>query len=280
MTILSACIVAMSVTAGVPGKALATEDDTTKIKIGKVKIWIIGDKDMVTINNGDTVVEVQNDTAASVDKKKPKRNKHWAGLEIGVNGYVTPTYTLSPPAEYDFLELNYAKSVNFNFNFLEKDIRIVKEYVKLITGLGLTFNSYSFKQNMTLIPGGDTIRAIQDTLINFQKNKLKTTFITLPVMLAFNTSADPEKALHIAVGIVFGYKLGSKTKQKYETGDEKYKPKVKSDFNLLPFRYSARVGVGYGNFNLYATYALSSLFNKDEGPELHPFTLGIRILAI
>ncbi|MBL4578331.1 MAG: PorT family protein [Flavobacteriales bacterium] len=245
--------------------------DTTIIKIGKHDILIIGNHDSDEWKEFDSLCS---------KKGKEEFKIHWAGLDIGVNGYLASNNSLSVPQGYDFLELDYGRSFSFGFNFAEKNISLYKDHITIVTGLGLNFNSYSFKNNTTLLSNADSIWAYTDTLVNLQKNKLKTTVIELPLMLGFSTHKDPKKSFHLAAGIVLGYKLGAKTKQMYKIGKDKYKPKVKGDFSISPFRYSAALRVGYGDFSLFADYALSPLFEKDKGPELYPFSVGITLMDL
>ena len=241
-------------------------DDTTKIKLKHSRILIISNKD--------SLMEDLNDDDDDDDHK----NKFWSGIEIGINGYADKNNSLGVPGTHEFLELDYGKSINWNLNIWEQDIRLVGEYVKLITGLGFEFNHYAFKNNTTLIPGGDSIWAFTDTVANFDRNKLKTTYLTAPLMIGISTSEDKRKAFRIAGGMILGYRIGSRLKQKYELGDDTFRPKVASAFNTSPFKYSATARVGYGRFTLYGNYALNSLFEDGEGPELHPFSVGIRVL--
>ena len=247
-------------------------NNSTKLKFKNKKI-IISEDTIITDRHEENDYESQKE-------KHNKRNKnfhHWAGIDLGVNGFLNADQKLSMPKEVSFLELNYSKSIAFSLNFLEKDIHLYKNYINLVTGLGIEFNGYSFKHNVTLVPDTVYIAAITDSSINYQKNKLKATFINLPLMLEFNTHRDADKSVHIATGIVLGYKIGSKTKQKYETSDREYKIKIKDDYNLAPFRYSATVRAGYGNLTVFANYALSELFEKNKGPELHSFNVGLAL---
>jgi hypothetical protein len=235
--------------------------DTTKLKFKDYKFWIIGDN------------KEKCDTC-----KKYEPFKHWAGFEMGVNGYLNDANGFSMPAGYDFLQLNYAKSFNYNLNILEKDVKLYKEYVKLISGLGFEFNSYSFDNDMRLINGGTSIAGFNDSLKHFKKNKLNTTHVTVPLMIAFNTGKNPNKSFHFSAGLLFGYRIGTRYKQKYEYLGENYKNVTRSNYHLSPYRYGIRASIGYGDFNLYATYALSDMFMQNKGPELHPFSIGLRIL--
>ncbi len=256
-------------------KTASTASDTTKLKIGKKRILIMNN-DQIDIGAYKTEA---NDTL-NENEDEMKENRCWGGIELGIAGYATPSHTLKPAPDFDFLELDYARSVSLNINPLEGKIKLIKKYVALISGIGLGFNSYAFKKDIVLDPDAQVIAALTDSAVTYQKNKLKTSWVNVPVMLAFNTSVNPKKSWRLAFGLVGGFKLGSKTKQKYTEGNTKYKPKIKADYNLLPYHYSARAVVGYGKVNIYASYALSSFFEEDEGPELHPFTVGVRLMAI
>jgi hypothetical protein len=63
-----------------------------------------------------------------------------------------------------------------------------------------------------------------------------------------------------------------------ENGDRQ-KSRNNDDFNLNPFRVNASVRLGYGSFVLFANYALTPLFQKNEGPDLTAFSTGIRIIG-
>ena len=181
------------------------------------------------------------------------------------------------PAGASFLELDYAKSLQFGLNLFEKDFHVYKNYVNIVTGLGFDFNHYALQNNITL--NGDTtyLSAITDSTIDYKKNKLNITYIKIPLMLEFNTSKNPNKNLHIAVGAEFAYRIHAVTKQKYEANDKHYKIRQRDDFNLEPFRYSAVARIGYNNVTIFANYGLNRLFKKDKGPQVYPFTIGVTV---
>jgi len=249
------------------------EIDTMRLSIDNVKILIISNLSEKS-NLSDT-----NDTADTEHDKEPPRNKHWAGFEIGVNGYLTADNKATLPASFGDYELDYAKSLNWRLNFFEKDIRIVDEYVKIVTGMGIEWSNYGLKSKYSTLIPGDSLTVAVDSSFSLKKNKLKTTHLNVPLMIAFNTSKDKKKAFHLATGVVVGWRIGSRLKQKYTISGEDYKPKVISDFNMNPFRYSAIARVGYGKFNLYATYALNTLFEENKGPEVYPFAMGVQVVG-
>ncbi|MBL4658641.1 MAG: PorT family protein [Flavobacteriales bacterium] len=252
--------------------------DTSSIKLGNLDILFIEDKDCEQACY-DHVCDWSCDFNCNWDCNDDFEI-HWSGIDIGANGLLTPGNETTAPDGFEFLELNYGKSFSIGLNMLEKNIPLYQNHITLVTGLGVEFNHYAFKNNTSLQSNNDSIWAYEETVVNFQKNKLKTTFLKVPLMLGFSTSEYSRKSFHLAAGVVLGYKLGSKLKQKYEFEGDKYTPKVKGDYNIQPFRYSATVRMGYGNFSLFADYALSRMFEKNRGPELYPFSIGFTLMDI
>ncbi len=97
-------------------------------------------------------------------------------------------------------------------------------------------------------------------------------------MLEFNSSNSRSKTLHLAAGVLAGYKLTSKTKQEFTLDGYEYYVTRKDDYNLNPFKLDATARIGYGDFTMFATYSLTTLFEKNKGPELYPFSVGVRIV--
>jgi hypothetical protein len=86
----------------------------------------------------------------------------------------------------------------------------------------------------------NTIAGLSDSSKTFKTNKLNTTFVNIPLLLAFNTNKNPKKAFHITAGVVAGYRIGTKYKQKYTLRNEDFSSSIRSNFNLTPYRLSAR----------------------------------------
>jgi len=222
-----------------------------------------------------------------VDKRKSKiyskkdsiskynnKYEHWRGIELGVNVLLDYKNTLNTPKNGTFLELDYAKSIQFGMNLFEKDFHLYENYINLVTGIGFDFNHYTFKNNITLNPDTSYLTATAD-VIDYKKNKLNVSYLKVPLLLEINTSKDPEKNFHIAAGMEFAYRIHSVTKQKYDIGDKHYRNKTRDDYNLEPFRYGLLARIGYNNVTIFANYSLNRLFQKDKGPQVYPFTVGL-----
>lgn len=258
--------------------SIAAEVDTTKITFKGKHILIIDGKDSTEIVLGDSL---------DLPKKKKTRDSHWAGFDLGVNGFLTPSGSTSLDAADDFLDLNYAKSVVVNLNLFEKYIPIANDRFGLLTGLGFQWNNYDLENDKRLgtLPSTVTEKSqvfgYYDSLnmASVSKNKFKATYLTLPLLFEYNDKKPAKKGFHFAAGMVFGYRIGSKNKMKYTTpGGNDKKDKYRDDFNLNPFSYALTTRVGIGWLNLFATYNLSPLFEKDKGPELYPFTVGLTLI--
>ncbi|MCK4699277.1 MAG: hypothetical protein KAT38_03045, partial [Bacteroidales bacterium] len=131
--------------------------DTTTVKIGEKEIVkIIEGNDTVIINIGKKGLKIiESDDGTSVDfinlddfdesegkdrKSRKHFNGHWKGLEIGMNNYLTSDYSLTLPAESQFMELNTGKSWCVNLNLLQYDIGFGTDKIGLVSGMGLEFN--------------------------------------------------------------------------------------------------------------------------------------------
>ncbi|MES1225393.1 MAG: DUF2807 domain-containing protein, partial [Bacteroidota bacterium] len=244
------------------GNGEETASDTTKIKWGNKKYMIIDQDD-----------DDDSDDNSQVSRKK--EFKYWTGFSIGVNGYLSNKASLDIPVPSQFLELNYAKSIQFSINAFQKNFHIYKNYVNIYTGLGIDFNHYALENNVTLKANKPYITATVDSTIDYKKNTLNVTYLKVPLMLEINTSKDPVHNFHIAFGAELDYRIHAVTKQSYEMNDKKIQVKQRDDFNLEPFSYSAVARIGYNDVSIYANYGFSRLFRKDKGPQVYPFSVGI-----
>ncbi len=220
----------------------------------------------------------------SIFNRSENARSHWSGFEIGFNQLlVKDKFSTDIPDGYDFLELNSGKSINVNINLFAHDFPLYKRYVMFTTGIGLTLNNYRFSSDKTLL--SDTNRTVagydydkNNERINYKKNKLAVNYITIPLLLQFNSRLEFKKSIHVATGILFSYKYNSHLKLVYTEDGDKEKTKRHDEFNIEPFRYDATFRIGYQSYTLYASYALNTLFKENRGPSLHPFQIGINII--
>lgn len=254
-----------------------SDEDPVTVTIDENKIVVITD-DSLKINLGDRAIEIGED-GVNIEKK-PKKAKfkgHWAGFELGVNGLLNPQNTIDMPEGYSFLDLNYGKSINVNINFFEQNINLINNHFGLVTGLGLTWNNYRFDKNVVLTKD-EVMGGFYD--INpkrkYEKSKLVVSYLTLPLMLEYQTNSKSKlNSFHISGGVLGGLKLGSHSKIVYEEAGDREKDKSNMSTLIAPFKLDAIAKIGWGKINLYGTYSLTELFRSNKGPEVYPFSVGI-----
>jgi hypothetical protein len=208
-----------------------------------------------------------------------KIKSHWAGFELGINMLMNSDFSTDPPVGYEYMEPKIEKSIAVNFNLVDWEVKLSGDRrAMFVTGLGYSINNYRFKSDAFFVPDSEEFTAVDDST-EYKKNKLVVHYITVPVLFEFNTSTNPKKTFHFATGIIGGLRIGSHQKLVKETGSKDYTVKTYDDFNMNPFKADATVRLGYGNFTLFGTYSLTSLFRDKKGPEMYPLTAGIRVVG-
>ncbi|NQV52336.1 MAG: PorT family protein [Flavobacteriales bacterium] len=253
--------------------------DSTIVNVAGMKIIVLSNNDKGSdriIVDGEEV-----DTEDWEDEDEDKKDdpvSHWAGIRVGVNGFLHNDGLWIPSADQN-MELDYGRSVSWDLNLIEKDFKLYKQYIELVTGLGLHFANYTFNSQYTTLRPTVPFSYNTDSTRLFDKNKLKATYLTAPLMIGFSTHKKEEKAFRFAAGGQVSWRMGSRLKQRYSENGDNNTLKYKSDFDLNPFLFHATASIGYGPVNVYANYGLNSLFqNGRTSGELRPFDMGVQLM--
>jgi hypothetical protein len=215
-----------------------------------------------------------------VHSPRQKFKGHWAGFSLGFNNFGSTYFSTELPDNYDYLDLYTGKSIEVCINLLQKSIPLSKNNnFGLVTGVGLTLNNFRFNsyERITRDEFGnlgkiDTERAVE-------KNKLLLRYITAPLLFEFQIPDQNKYKFYVNAGIYGSFKFSSHVKVKYGDNAGPRKIKYREDLNINPFKYGAMVRTGYRWLNLYATCDLSRLFQKNQGPELYPWSIGIMLVC-
>ncbi len=249
--------------------------DTVRLQLGSKGISIVEGENGTEIK----VIEMDKEQKPSTPKKK-KFRPHYAGLEIGLNNYMTSSWSMSLPEEERYMDLNTGRSWNWNLNFLQYGFGLGTDKVGLATGMGFEFINYNFDGQNSIRKDpvtGNIIEYVPDNAGNIVKSKMNITYLTAPLLLEFQIPAG-KKRIHLSAGVIGGVKLWSNTKLKYKISGDKSKEKMKGDYNLSPLRWGFTARVGYRAINLYANYYMTPLFKENRGPELYPFSVGLALI--
>ncbi|MCB9032358.1 MAG: PorT family protein [Chitinophagales bacterium] len=182
-----------------------------------------------------------------------------------------------------------ALSRGFNAYFLY-DVVLGKSQFSIAPGAGIGTENYYHKKNgiawssnTQLYDSITSFPRLNDS-INVKKSKLGLTYFDIPIEFRYRSKPNKKGASwKVAAGFKVGFLLGSKWKYKGEdlntgTGEVKFK-EFKVD-NMNKIRYGTYLRFGYGLINVFANYSISSLFETDKGPQMHPITFGIAITGL
>ncbi len=285
---------------------ISEEGDTTYVNVPGFGIEVTEGEDTVKVRVGNRVIIVDDDGNVVTNRcGNPKFNGHWAGFDIGLNGYVTPDFNMNFPKEYEYLDLRMEKSIAVNLNFFEQNIPLAKNQKwGIVTGLGLTFNDYKFMRPTRLSMDSSALIGYLDEDINIRKSKLSAMYLSLPVLFEFQTAPCYRKnGFHVNVGMLISARLSSHTKKYYddlntEFNVTKYNPETDQyevvytaispndpkehhygDWFLQPFKFEATARIGWNFLNFWANYSLNTMFREGKGPELYPWSAGISLLC-
>ncbi|MGE5383884.1 MAG: GIN domain-containing protein [Omnitrophica WOR_2 bacterium] len=256
------------------------DGDSTFIKLGQLNLHVDENGDNTKIGIGQHDLEIDDEGNVKFKKHhKEKFDGHWGGFDIGVNGLLNSDNTLSSPSGYDYMDLKMEKSINIGINIFEQNFNLITNKFGVTTGMGLEWNNYRLQDHARvflddklsgyLYEGSDT---------NFVKSKFVTSYLTLPLMLEYQTNSHSKiNSFHIGFGVLSGLRIGTHTKLVHENGDRKI-DKDHGSTAMSPFKLDLMARIGWGKINLYGKYSLVKLFKNDRGPELFPFSVGISLV--
>ncbi|MES2587869.1 MAG: outer membrane beta-barrel protein [Bacteroidota bacterium] len=249
------------------------EQDTTRINLGETELLIInkkGKSDLDKTTALDTIDASDKDDEDDNDKNEG----HWGGIDFGATMLLNSAMKASFPND-KFLENDPAKSFYWNLNVMDHKFNIYKHYVGITTGFGVNFTQIGIKNDNLLLDNVDSLWTVQDTINHYSKNKLRATYLQIPLLLEFNTNEDEDKSFYVAAGVIGGVRVGSALIQKIERDDFDNKQKLKGTYGLNPFKLDATFKMGYGDWGVFANYALLPLFDTDKTSEAYPLTFGL-----
>ena len=196
------------------------------------------------------------------------------------------------------MDINYINLINFpaalstKWNCIDFDFAylttISGKESNISTAIGLGISAQNIKTNAYLIEGPNespSFQIIPDTL-SYDKNKLATTYIELPMEIRFRTPRNyHNKSFKLTIGAKFGYLLKSYHKYVGEDYRVSVNPQtIKFKEYNLPFinnvRYGIYIKAFYGKFGINAYYSLSSYLQPEYEPQIGYFTIGFSTIII
>jgi hypothetical protein len=109
---------------------------------------------------------------------------------------------------------------------------------------------------------------------NLKKSKLAITYIDVPFGFTYKTTSNA----HFTLGFKVGWKIDAHTKYKGDNLSGSGYPVIEKEYklrNIDKFHYGPYAVIGYKWFGASVFYQLSSVFEKDLGPQIHPISIGL-----
>jgi hypothetical protein len=274
-------IFTLSAGAQVPETTTEPRVDSTKIKIGNSKFIIVSEGE----EKADTTIAWTEEDLREERATNRQRLTYWSGVDVGFSMLRTADGGTTMRGDNDWLDLDYSRSLIWRFNIIEEKINLIaregKPILGLVVGAGFTYASYGLSKNTRVVSNTnafpDTTFGFADTSLaySYSKNKMRMSYIQVPLLLEVNTSTDPDRNFHIAAGAIVGWNMGTVIKHKYDVEGRTHKDRTKGDFNTQPFTLDLTARMGYRNFGVWASYSLTPLFEDGRGPEVYPMSFGV-----
>ena len=206
-------------------------------------------------------------------------------FDLGVNTFVNqkPYYTNEavPQLQNTDLRIDGSRYVNLGFNW---DARLGGKLspVSLTVGPEFAFNNYMLSGNKKWVDNNGRTNVVKETNgRQYQKSKLATSSVNLPVMLRLRLrDSHYQSTFQLGLGGFVGYRLKSWTKLKYTNEGENYKEKEDGNYNMENFQYGLQSTIGYRSLELFAKYNMNPLFKTGAGPDTQVLSFGFRIFGI
>jgi len=170
---------------------------------------------------------------------------------------------------------------NREFNLaLMYDIPLQNTNFSLAAGLGVSSTGIYLKDQVLDLTAVTTTPAF-NTSTTYKKYKLAMNYLEIPLEIRFRqVPENANKGFKVGLGVKVGNLVNVHTRSVQTINNSKAieKESNKSLFNTWRFAGTARVG--YGNFSIYGTYALTTMFKESGTYDLKPYSIGICISGL
>lgn len=232
----------------------------------------IGDKSVEKEYNNSFIVSIPD-----IFKPKSKRNTtnpHWSGFGLGFSNL---------PEGFNFdgeiaSIVNVSRSLQYNLNFTEGYFNLGTSNFKLVTGMGIQFNSIHFQKNKAIeVVDYKSVITTTEVGSEYNNTRLHITYLTAPLLL--ETSFPVGKgSSHIFLngGIVLKAKTASSSKVWKNVDGKERRTKLPGDLNLRPVTFDILFQAGFDDCGIFASYSPLNLFLNNRGPKGNQATIGFQ----
>jgi Outer membrane protein beta-barrel domain len=225
-----------------------------------------GQRANVMANNDNYVKDStyrQNTKKATI--KKPARD--FVMLMATYNDWV------SKPDSVKTKPFNYGFQAYFCYDFPIKNTNF-----SFAAGLGVNVSAMYMDQQQILLSDTASVnsqaRVVSDSS-HFSRYKFVTTYLSAPFELRyFSDNANRNKGFKASIGLQIGTLLGAHTKAVTTVNGSDVAFKVNTKRYISTWNFATTARIGWGNFSIFGSYNLTTVFNENQGPAITPMSIG------
>ncbi len=233
-------------------------------------------KRVITVDGSDdeVVIEEFEEEEDNLPKAPKFVETSFMVMDWGINNWLSSN-SVDVPAPFEDMKLENI-SANFHLGIVQQGVNLIRGKLRFVYGIGIEYNNYRFKEGVTITPDSKPLEYQVDDVVDFKRNKIVSRYATMPLMLNFKSNPrDDDNSFKIAAGIQAGYLIGSHQKQKWGSGKQKEKKKVKGDYGFEDYRIGYVAQFGYGDLVIYGKYYPTNTFKSGRGPEVNTACVGL-----
>lgn len=226
--------------------------------------------------------EAPDDDSGFNNVKPQKKNvkTRWVMVDYGISTYMHDgSFNLPEGDLYEPFVQNLWKSSDWNLHLFKMKVNMYNHSINMIYGLSFEFYRYNWTKNYDINPDDAPINPVKSGK-SYSKNRMFTSWVSIPLMLNYESNTDKySRSFHLNAGVFGGLLLASNVRHEDNTGQNT----IKGDYNLNQFRYGLTGQIGYGPVTFFVNYSLTPLFKTtsvvpNNQPELFPLNMGICLI--
>lgn len=174
------------------------------------------------------------------------------------------------------LSMKFNRTFNMHFMY---DMPLTGSNFSLAAGIGVGSDNYIFDKEYINISSAASPNRVDNE--NLKKSKLSVNYLEVPLELRFRQVPDnANKGFKGAIGLKAGYLLNAHNKLVTNESGFKVVEKESSKYWFNTWRFAATARLGYGNFGVFGTYALNSMFKDNSNFAVNAYSFGIMVSGL
>ncbi len=216
------------------------------------------------------------------DNKDKKKKKNYSsvdplGLDLGILNYYGPSGFAENaiPTAQELEVRDFRIGSHVALHLLPTTVSLIgRGAVNLKSAITIDWSSHYFKGDVTLVEGENGLE-LENTGVEFEKNKLTTRYAQIPLLLNFNTDPGGDDGVSISVGGYAGILWNARTKQ---VSNQNGTVKKDGEFGVNRYRYGLMARVDFKWFDFYVMYNLSPLFESENPSDTQTVMAGVNLI--